>query len=68
LLLSKCNHFIYLMSNVSSAAIAFNLNKEQKRYQIKNDYNSKNFFTAQYLWYLKKLLPPNLGGFKNLEI
>ena len=68
LLLSKCDHFIYLMSNVSAAAISFNLNKEQKRYEIKNDYNSKNFFIAQYLWYLKKLLPPKLGGFKEIEI
>ena len=68
LLLSKCDHFIYLMSNVSAAAISFNLNKNQKRYEIKNDYNSKNFFVAQYLWYLKKLLPTKLGGFKNLDI
>mgnify|MGYP007072270888 CR=1 FL=1 len=56
------------MSNVSAAAISFNLNKVQKRYEIKNDYNSKNFFIAQYLWYLKKLLPPKFGGFKNIEI
>lgn len=68
LLLSKCDHFIYLMSNVSAAAISFNLNKYQKRYQIKNDFNSKNFLVAQYLWYLKNLLPTKIGGFKNLDI
>ena len=42
LLLSKCDYFVYLCSNVSSAAISFNLNHEQKRIEIKNGMNSKN--------------------------
>jgi len=68
-LLSKCDSFIYLNSNVSSAAMAFNLNKNQKRYKIDNGFNSKNIFYAMFLWYLKKNLPEFLGGFKkNIKI
>ena len=62
LLLSKCDYFIHLLSNLSSAAIAFNLNTHQERFEIKNGVNSKNVLTAQFLWYLKQLLPKNLGG------
>ena len=62
LLLSKCDHFIYLCSNVSSAAISFNLNTDQKRIEIKNGINSKNILIAQFLWYLKSMLPKSFGG------
>ena len=62
LLLSKCDHFIYLCSNVSSAAISFNMNKEQKRIEIKNGINSKNILISQFLWYLKSILPKSFGG------
>ncbi len=62
LLLSKCDYFIYLCSNVSSAAISFNLNQKQKRIEIKNGMNSKNIIISQYLWYLKSFLPKSLGG------
>ena len=62
LLLSKCDHFIYLCSNVSSAAISFNLNKKQKRIEIKNGINSKNILISQFLWYLKSILPKSFGG------
>ena len=33
--------------------------------EIKNGYNSKNIIISQFLWYLKKMLPESLGGFKN---
>ena len=62
LLLSKCDYFIYLCSNVSSAAISFNLNTKQKRIQIDNGMNSKNIIISQFLWYLKTLLPKKIGG------
>ncbi len=62
LLLSKCDFFIYLCSNISSAAISFNLNHEQKKIEIKNGMNSKNIIISQYLWYLKTFLPKKLGG------
>ena len=48
-LLSKCDSFIYLNSNVSSAAMAFNFNKNQKRYKIDNGFNSKNVFYAMFI-------------------
>ena len=64
-LLSQSDHFIYVNSNVSSAAMALNINKDQKRYDIKNGFNSKNQLTSQWLWYLKKNLPKFLGGFDN---
>jgi len=64
ILLSKCDSFIYLNSNVSSAAISLDLNKNQKKYEINNGFNSKNIFVAMFYWYLKKILPPSLGGFR----
>ena len=65
LLLSKCDSFIYLNSNVSSAAIALNLNPNQKKYKIDNGFNSKNIFIAMFYWYIKKFIPTYLGGFEN---
>lgn len=62
LLLSKCDHFIYLKSNVSSAAISFNLNRGQNRIEIDNGINSKNILISQFLWHLKSKLPKYLGG------
>ena len=65
MLLSCTDHFIFVNSNVSSAAIAFNLNNRQKRILIDNGNNSKNEFFAQFLWYLKKNFPIIFGDFKN---
>ncbi len=62
LLLSKCDYFIYLCSNLSSAAISFNFNTDQKRIEIKNGMNSKNILISQFLWYLKSMLPKSFGG------
>ncbi len=62
LLLSKCDYFIYLNSNISSAALSFNLNNNQKRIEINNGMNSKNILVSQFLWYLKSILPKKLGG------
>jgi hypothetical protein len=61
-LLSKCDFFLYLSSNISSAAISLNLNSSQKRIEIKNGNNSKNRLFSQFYWYLKAILPRNLGG------
>jgi hypothetical protein len=65
LLLSSSNYFVYVESNVSSAVMSLNINKKQKRLMINNGTNSKNQFLAQWLWYVKKMLPNNLGGFRN---
>ena len=63
-LLSYCDSFIFLNSNVSSAVIAMNYNKNQKRYKIDNGFNSKNIFISSVLWYLKRFLPESCFGFK----
>ena len=65
ILLSKCDSFIFLNSNISSASMAFNLNPNQKKYKIDNGFNSKNIFISMFYWYLKKILPNYLWGFKN---
>ena len=62
ILLSHCDCFIYLNSNVSSASIAFNFNSKQNRYIIDNGMNSKNIFFAMFYWYFKKILPKKFGG------
>ena len=64
LLLSKCDSFLFVDSNVSSAVIRINSNKSQKRYKIDNGLNSKNKILALIFWHLKKFLPSFLGGFK----
>ena len=64
ILLSKCNSFLFIDSNVSSAVIRINSNKNQKRYKIDNGLNSKNKIYALFKWYIKKYLPGFLGGFK----
>ena len=68
ILLSKCDALIHVTSNITSAAIAWNHNKSQIRYHINNGFNSKNIILSQFLWYLKKILPKNFGGFKNIII
>jgi len=62
MLLSSCKHFVYLCSNISSAAIGFNIEKNQLRYEIDNDYNSESLIYYQFYWYIKKYLPRSFGG------
>ena len=62
ILLSHCDYFIYLCSNISSAAISFNKNVNQKRFEINNWFNSKNILFSQFYWYFKKLIPKKIGG------
>ena len=64
MLLSRCDIFLYSNSNVSKAVIGLNFNNNQKRYEMDNGFNTKNIFISQFLWYLKKILPHSLGGFK----
>ncbi len=67
MLLSSCKYFVYLCSNISSAAIGFNIEKNQQRVEIDNGYNSRNILFSQFYWYIKKILPESLGGFKNTD-
>ncbi len=62
MLLSSCKYFIYLCSNVSSAAIGYNIEKNQQRFEIDNGFNSKNIILSQFYWYIKKILPKKFGG------
>jgi hypothetical protein len=63
MLLSECDALLHITSNISSAAIAWNINTCQKRIEIDNGTNTNNVFLAQILWYIKKSLPTFLGGF-----
>ena len=62
MLLSSCKHFVYLCSNISAAAIGFNIEMSQSRYEIDNGFNSKNIIYSQFNWYIKKMLPKSFGG------
>jgi len=62
MLLSSCKHFVYLCSNISAAAIGFNNEINQSRYEIDNGFNSKNIIYSQFNWYIKKILPKSFGG------
>ena len=61
--LSKTDHILYVSSNLADASIFFS-NKKISVTKIDNGMNSENIFIAQISWYLKKLLPHFLGGFK----
>ena len=62
-LLSYCDGYLDIRNNVREAAIAFNLNPNQKRYFIDNGHNSAYPVIGKYIWYIKSFLPKMLGGF-----
>ena len=62
-LLSYCDGYLDIRNNVREAAIAFNLNPDQKRYFIDNGHNSAYPVIGKYIWYIKSFLPKMLGGF-----
>lgn len=64
ILLSKCGGFISASSNVSEMAILLNNCQYKINQQIRNGTNSKNLVLSKFYWYLKAVLPPQLGGFK----
>ena len=63
LLLSSCSGITFVKSNVSSAAIAFS-GKKLKLHPLLIGYNSRNKYIAKWYWYIKKILPVWMGGFK----
>lgn len=65
LIISKCDGFLSTETNISNFVNIIKKNNKPKFYKIENGYNSKNEYYAMWLWYLKKLLPSYLGGFKN---
>ena len=62
LILSKCNTFLFVETNVSSFVKSLK-KRNQVLIPLKNGFNSSNEYIAKWLWYIKKILPPMLGGF-----
>ena len=62
-MLSKCEGFTFIKSNVSSAAISLKKTSMQI-HEINLGYNSSNKFIARWLWYLKIILPKYMFGLK----
>ena len=60
--LSRTNHLLGVSSMISAAK--FFSKKNIKCTLINNGFNSDNIFIAQILWYVKRILPNFLGGFK----
>jgi len=65
LILSKCDTFLHTDTNVSLFVKFFSKNSKPKFIVLKNGFNSSNEYIANWLWYIKNLLPDWLGGFKN---
>jgi len=61
-LLSMCNGILCGDSNVSEFARFINNKKFEFVYYIDNGVNSSNWLAARYLYKIKKVLPPYLGG------
>ncbi len=64
LILSKCNTFLHIDTNVSLFVKFFSKNSSPKFIILNNGYNSSNEYIAKWLWYVKNLLPSWFGGFK----
>ncbi len=62
-LLAKTKSIICTNSNMADASNFVSKDKK-KIIRIHNGYNSNNILIAQISWYLKKILPEFLGGFK----
>jgi hypothetical protein len=65
LLLAKTDRIICTNSHLPDASRFINKNLNSKVIEIKNGNNSNNLLIAQFLWYVKKILPEFMGGFKN---
>lgn len=63
LVLSRTNFLLFATSNIPYAAVFFANHKIP--YAIIENGMKGNIFTSQFSWYLKKILPALLGGFKN---
>jgi hypothetical protein len=63
ILLSKTDHLLYTMSNIPKASI-FCTNKKNFPSSIIDNGMKGNIFISQFSFYLRKVLPCYLGGFK----
>jgi len=64
LILSNTSKIICTNSHLPDASKFVKKQDKIKLIKIENGNNSKNLVIAQFLWYIKKLLPYSLGGFK----
>lgn len=64
LILSNTQSIICTHSNLADASNFFR-NFKIKTIKINNGYNSNNLLIAQFSWYVKKMLPEFLSGFRN---
>ena len=64
LILSNISNLVCSRSNISEVAKFLSNDKNYQIYEIMNGFNSLSIIHSLYLWYLKKNLPPLLGGFK----
>ena len=65
LIISQCDGFLSTETNISNFINIIMKNNKPKFYKIENGYNSTNEYYAMWLWYLKRILPSFLGGFKD---
>jgi hypothetical protein len=63
LLLSRTKKIICTNSHLPDACKFIDKNKKIQFIEINNGYNSNNILIAQFLWYIKRILPQNFGGF-----
>jgi hypothetical protein len=54
---------LFVETNVSTF-VRLLKNKNQNLIPFENGFNSSNEYIAKWLWYVKKILPNCLGGFK----
>ena len=66
IILSKCQGLTFIKSNVISAAIMF-AKKKIKLHEIFLGLNTRNKYLSKYLWFIKFILPHQLGGLKLLD-
>ena len=66
LILSNTHSIICTQSNLANASNFFT-NFKIKTIKINNGYNSDNLLIAQFSWYLKKMLPEFLSGFRKKQ-
>ena len=65
LILSKCNSFLHIDTNVSLFVKFFSKKKIPKFILMKTGYNTSNEYMAKWSWYIKSILPSYLGGFND---
>ena len=64
-LLSRCSGIFYVSSNLVHAANLMSKNN-QLLFELFNGWNSKKQYIAKFNWYIKKKLPKNLFGLKDV--